>query len=158
MRFSEIPVSTDLTDSPAVEPRSEEPNQETVVGRGNPEAPEKVERKSKDDSDQKGTGAERERAGRLIEHIGTEFDRLRKVGRSTAWASFRNLVAKNGSLLIMTGTVTFDQWVKTLKEIDGELAKGDGGSNESPGDVLATWLTEEDKPKRAKKAKAEVTQ
>jgi len=152
MRFSETPVSDDLTTTCPSATRSTEAETTAPDGRTDSGPQPKSERESKTDSTQTATSAERERAGRLINDIGAEFDRLRKIGRSTAWASFRNMVAKNGSLLIMTGTVTFDQWVKTLKEIDGELAKGDGGSNESPGDVLAKWLTEEDKPKKRSKA------
>lgn len=59
----------------------------------------------------------------------------------------------NAHVLIESGLMTVDQWVKTTISLE-EYRRAEGGNVDSPGDILAKWLTEDDvvtKPKKSKK-------
>ena len=106
---------------------------------------------SQDKSENKetATGGERARAERVIRDIGIEFNKLRKKGRSAAWADLEDKVAAAGADLIATGMITAKDWVGMMIDIE-QFRKSEGGSEELPGDALAKWLSEPEK--KAKKA------
>jgi hypothetical protein len=93
---------------------------------------------------------ERDTAERLIRDIGLEFNRLRKKGRSAAWADLEDRVAASGHVLISTGMISAKDWVGMMIDIE-QFRKAEGGSEELPGDALAKWLSEaEPKQKKVK--------
>jgi hypothetical protein len=102
--------------------------------------------------DESGSSGDRDRAERAIRDIGLEFNRLRKKGRSAAWADLEDKVAELGHLLIKTGMITMKDWTGMMIDIE-QFRKSEGGSEELPGDALAKWLSEPEK-----KAKKGVTQ
>jgi hypothetical protein len=93
------------------------------------------------------TSGQRAEAERYIRDIGVEFNKLRKRGRSAAWASLEEKVAEAGALLISTGMITSKDWVGMLIDIE-QFRKSEGGSEELPGDALAKWLSEPAAKKR----------
>ena len=152
-RFSETPVSEDL-----------------ASGSGNPDpitaaAPESPHERSGTSEDRKGSEAKTpsgpdagtnsgsdERARGLIEYIGSEFNRLRQKGRAQAWGSLEEKVAASGHILV-PNMMSAKDWVGMLIDIE-QFRKAEGGTAQSPGDVLAAWLTEEEvKPKKSRKVK-----
>jgi len=154
MRFSETPVSN-LADNPAIVssparplgPDSEGSPASDGAAVGSDSA------KGAPDANTGGDGA-RSRASDLIRSIGCEFSRLRKIGRSGAWADLEDKVALSGHILV-PNIISAKDWVGMLVEIEG-FRKSEGGTAESPGDALAKWLSEgQEKPKRAKKAKTQ---
>jgi hypothetical protein len=90
----------------------------------------------------------RDRAERIIRDIGIEFNKLRKKGRSAAWADLEDKVAAAGADLVSTGMITAKDWVGMMIDIE-QFRKSEGGSEELPGDALAKWLSEPEK--KAKK-------
>ena len=105
---------------------------------------------------------ERTAAAGLIQSIGSEFSRLRKSGRSGAWADLEDKVAQNGHILVPSGMISAKDWVGMLIDIE-QFRKSEGGNMELPGDALATWLSEgmthvaavDEKPKKTRKAKVQ---
>jgi hypothetical protein len=86
----------------------------------------------------------RDRAERVIRDIGIEFNRLRKKGRSAAWADLEDKVAAAGADLIATQMITAKDWIGMMIDIE-QFRKSEGGSEELPGDALAKWLSEPEK-------------
>ena len=62
-------------------------------------------------------------------------------------------IAKSGDILVLSGMISSKDWVGMLIDIE-QFRKAEGGTAESPGDALAKWLSEPEKVKRVKKAKA----
>jgi len=137
MRFSEIAVTN--LESPEVE----QPTPDDVGG---------VAEIGENHRSEKGSGDSKKRkaAASLIQSIGIEFSRLRKIGRSGAWADLEDKVAKSGHLLTDSGMMTVKDWTGILIDIE-QFRKSEGGTSESPGDALARWLSEGEKPKKVKK-------
>jgi hypothetical protein len=97
----------------------------------------------------------RAEAAGLLESIGAEFSRLRRIGRSGAWGDLEDKVAKSGHVLIDSGMISFKDWTGVMIDIE-QFRKAEGGTAELPGDALARWLSEGDpKPdKPSKKVRA----
>jgi hypothetical protein len=103
-----------------------------------------AESESEGSNGKNGTARERSEAERLIRDIGSEFVKLRKRGRSAAWALLEDKVATGGSILISTGMISSKDWVGMMIDIE-QFRKAEGGSEELPGDALAKWLSEPEK-------------
>jgi len=145
MRFSETPVSN-LAANPAIissptrplGPDSEGSPASDGAAVGSDSA------KGAPDANTGGDEA-RSRASDLIRSIGCEFSRLRKIGRSGAWADLEDKVALSGHILV-PNIISAKDWVAMLCEIE-TFRKSEAGTAESPGDALAKWLTTGDSPK-----------
>lgn len=152
MRFSEAPISDDLTGAEqpiaTIIPEPERPGA-AVSGSDKPDG-----EKAKADEGSRDHEA-RSRASAILRSIGAEFSRLRKQNRSGAWADLEDKVSKEGHILISTGMISAKDWVGMMIDIE-QFRKAEGGTSESPGDALARWLSEgAEKPKRVKKAKTQ---
>jgi hypothetical protein len=156
MRFSEAPIHDSTASSP-IRPEREEGKQPDLpppdVSRGVAEVgAETVVIKGQSDP------SKRAEAAGLLESIGTEFSRLRKIGRSGAWGDLEDKVAQSGHILIDSGMISFKDWTGVMIDIE-QFRKAEGGTSEVPGDALARWLSEGDpepeKQKKAKKAKVQ---
>jgi hypothetical protein len=154
MRFSEAPIHDSTT---PIRPQREEGKHPDLppptIGGGVAEIREKsVVSESTSDS------TKRAEAAGLLESIGAEFSRLRKIGRSGAWGDLEDKVAKSGHILIDSGMISFKDWTGVMIDIE-QFRKAEGGTSEVPGDALARWLSEGDpepeKQKKAKKAKVQ---
>ena len=156
MRFSETPIS-ELADSTAIIPTLNRPVDTPIDGSpASNGATTGGDRRQSEKDASGGSDEARSRASDLIRSIGAEFSRLRKIGRSGAWADLEDKVALSGHILV-PNIISAKDWIGMLVEIEG-FRKSEGGSTESPGDALAKWLSEgeeADKPKRVKKAKAQ---
>lgn len=97
----------------------------------------------------------RTEAERLIREIGVEFVKLRRKGRSAAWADLENKVATSGYVLISTGMITSKDWVGMMIDIE-QFRKAEGGTEELPGDALAKWLSESEEAANKKKTAKKV--
>jgi hypothetical protein len=106
--------------------------------------------KDEGESEEASSG-ERTRARGIIRDIGAEFNKLRKRGRSAAWADLEDKVAAAGDILIATGMISFRDWTGMMIDIE-QFRKAEGGSEELPGDALAKWLSEPEKKAKAKAA------
>src|ERR1035441_469462 len=151
-RFSEAAISdlseSTLPPSPIIESASLHDGTPATERRSNQPDGEKVK------ADESSGGDEaRRRASELLRSIGTEFSRLRKVNRSGAWGDLEDKIAKSGDILVLSGMISSKDWVGMLIDIE-QFRKAEGGTAESPGDALAKWLSEPEKVKRVKKAKA----
>ena len=80
-------------------------------------------------------------AGEALRSIFTEYNRLREIGRSPAWAELQKRLAESGSLLITTGMISLKDVVGTLQNIE-EFRKSEGGNQTLPADFIAQWLSE----------------
>ena len=80
-------------------------------------------------------------AGAALRSIFTEYNRLREIGRSPAWAELQKRLADSGSLLITTGMISLKDVVGTLQNIE-EFRKSEGGNQTLPADFIAQWLSE----------------
>lgn len=63
---------------------------------------------------------------------------------------------KSAHVLIEAGMMSAKEWISISIDIE-QFRQAEGGSLDSAGDILAKWLTEDEKPKKGKK-KSEVTQ
>lgn len=151
MRFSETPV-TDLDSREELGTRTEG-GFETATDRG------RVEPDTEGDQPEKvnASHGKREEAARIVRSIGSEFSKLRKQGRSGAWADLEDKLMKNADVLIDSGMVSAKEVFSIALDIEA-FRKTEGGTAESPGDAIMKWLAEdkvvEEKPKRTKKVKA----
>jgi len=147
-------AKTDLSTEPALSDHLESvlsavektTNGRSVEGSGNSEEVRKDEVPSESASSR-----ERDRAQRVIRDIGIEFNKLRKKGRSAAWADLEDKVAAAGADLIATGMISAKDWIGMMIDIE-QFRKAEGGSEELPGDALAKWLSEPEKKSKVKTA------
>lgn len=78
-------------------------------------------------------------ARELLKYIGDQFVRLRRNGRSPAWAALEDRFMKNAHILIDAGMMSPKDMVQIGIEIEG-FRKTESGNSKPPGDVLAQWL------------------
>lgn len=78
-------------------------------------------------------------AKELLAYIGDQFVRLRRNGRSPAWAALEDRFMKNAHILIDAGMMSPKEMVQIGIEIEG-FRKTEAGTGKPPGDVLAQWL------------------
>lgn len=82
---------------------------------------------------------------RILAEIGREFVKLRQEGRSGAWAHLEDRIMLSGHVLVSAGLISPKDWLAMSVEIEG-FRKSEGGTQIAPGDFLAQWLSEEEKP------------
>src|ERR1039458_6773888 len=119
MRFSETPVS-DLAGKPAIIPTTTRPLG-SFPAEGSPASDRgEVGGDSGKATPDAGAGGDeaRTRASELIRSIGCEFSRLRKIGRSGAWADLEDKIALSGHILVPT-IISAKDWIGMLVEVEG---------------------------------------